>query len=92
MAYTSAKQTMPGTKVFQSINTSDDELPMTKSPQRNGSVESLNEMHSQFESVVSSQVNLFKDDRKSVKTSLVEQIKKKDSLKRLNNKNRNSQE
>ena len=65
---------------------------MTKSPQRNGSVESLNEMHSQFESVVSSQVNLFKDDRKSVKTSLVEQIKKKDSLKRLNNKNRNSQE
>ena len=47
---------------------------------------SLDEGRSQFQSVLSSQVNLFKDNRK---TSLVEQIKRKDSLKRLNNKARN---
>ena len=87
---TSSKPTMHGSKVYQSINTSDDEYLVTKSIDRHGSVDSLNEGHSQFESVLSSQINLFKDDRKSNKTTLIEQIKKKDSLKRLNNKQRNS--
>ena len=81
---------MHGSKVYQSINTSDDEYLVTKSIDRHGSVDSLNEGRSQFESVLSSQINLFKDDRKSNKTTLIEQIKKKDSLKRLNNKQRNS--
>ena len=78
---------MHGSKVYHSVNSSEDEQTPYKSVERVGSVSSLDEGRSQFQSVLSSQVNLFKDNRK---TSLVEQIKRKDSLKRLNNKARNS--
>ena len=85
--YTTSKPTNHGSKVYHSINSSEDEQTPYKSVERVGSMSSLDEGRSQFQSVLSSQVNLFKDNRK---TSLVEQIKRKDSLKRLNNKARNS--
>ena len=56
---------MHGSKVYNSINTSDDEQTPYKSVERVGSLSSLDEGRSQFQSVLSSQVNLFKDNRKT---------------------------